>query len=386
MSGLEPLAALGLACNILQLIEIGCNTIKLAKNIYQSSTPVIDKALQENAAVLSTISSEVKGAKRPASLSKLDQQLVTIADKCFAAARDLEEEVRFLLTNAKQNQLAATLKVVAKTTWRKRRLERLKESLDTAEKLMTKTLLAQIWSRTRATELELSKVNDDLRAFIQQYQSGTRATKQLVSSEHSVTRTHISASAKETLEAIVGVQSKVNRLTLDADVQVDQAKRDGLLRSLKFSAFNERNQVSNAHESTYEWIFVGDNGPSQENLEESGLEDPDLEDSKLEDIDLADPSEARWDLFSNWLSSTSDIYWISGKPGSGKTTLVKYVLDNPRTMAYLNTWSPRAMIISHYFWRPGNLMQQNLKGLLCSLLYQLLENSLAAAKYVLQDI
>lgn len=145
MSGLEPLAALGLACNILQLIEIGCNTIKLAKNIYQSSTPVIDKALQENAAVLSTISSEVKGAKRPASLSKLDQQLVTIADKCFAAARDLEEEVRFLLTNAKQNQLAATLKVVAKTTWRKRRLERLKESLDTAEKLMTKTLLAQIW-------------------------------------------------------------------------------------------------------------------------------------------------------------------------------------------------------------------------------------------------
>lgn len=145
MSGLEPLAALGLACNILQLIEIGCNTIKLAKNIYQSSSPAIDQTLQDNAAVLHTISSEVKAAKRPASLSKLDQQLVTTADKCFAATRDLEEEVQFLLTNAKQNQLAATLKIVTKTTWRKRRLDRLKESLENAEKLMTKTLLAQIW-------------------------------------------------------------------------------------------------------------------------------------------------------------------------------------------------------------------------------------------------
>lgn len=145
MSGLEPLVALGLACNILQLIEVGCNTIKLAKNVYHSSSPVVDQTLQDNAAVLITISSEVKAAKQPASLSKLDQHLVTTAEKCTTAARDLEEEVRFLLSNAKQNQLAATLQIVAKTTWRKRRLDRLKESLESAEKLMTKTLLAQIW-------------------------------------------------------------------------------------------------------------------------------------------------------------------------------------------------------------------------------------------------
>lgn len=145
MSGLEPLAALGLACNVFQLIEVGCSTVKLAKSIYQSSSPAVDQVLQDNAVVLGAISGEVRAAQRPASLSKLDKQLVTTADKCSSAARDLQEEVRFLLGNAKKNQLAATLKVVAKTTWRRRRLDRLKESLDNAEKLMTKTLLAQIW-------------------------------------------------------------------------------------------------------------------------------------------------------------------------------------------------------------------------------------------------
>lgn len=145
MSGLEPLAALGLACSIFQLIEVGRDTIKLAKGIYQSSTPCIDKALQDNAVVLDNISREVKATQRPARPSKLEQQLLVTAEKCSSAARDLEEEVRFLLGNAKQNQLASTLKVVAKTTWRKRRLDRLKEGLESAENLMKTTLLAQIW-------------------------------------------------------------------------------------------------------------------------------------------------------------------------------------------------------------------------------------------------
>lgn len=145
MSGLEPLAALGLACNIFQLIEVGRDTIKLAKAIYQSSTPSIDKELEENAIVLDNISREVKSAQRPTRPSKLEQQLLVTAERCSSAARDLEEEVRFLLGNAKQNQLASTLKAVAKTTWRKRRLDRLKKSLEEAENLMKTTLLAQIW-------------------------------------------------------------------------------------------------------------------------------------------------------------------------------------------------------------------------------------------------
>ncbi|KAK7735998.1 hypothetical protein SLS63_003516 [Diaporthe eres] len=329
MSGLEPLAALGLACNIFQLIEVGRDTIKLAKGIYRSSAPSIDKALQDNAVILDNISREVRTAQRPTRPSKLEQQLLDTAERCSRAAGDLEEEVRFLLGNAKQNQLASTLKAVAKTTWRKRRLDRLKESLENAEKLMNTTLLAQIWSRTGASQLELSNVEDNLRNFILEYQSGTRDIKQLVSSESLRTREHISTSSKAIFQAIGGIQKTLNSLAFEADVQVDQARRERLLQSLKFPGFNERrNQVSEAYERTFQWIFMGDDGPTQSDPTGSDWEDSDWEDSDLEDIDLADPPEASWDLFSNWLSSTAPVYWISGKPGSGKTTLVKYGFDN----------------------------------------------------------
>lgn len=201
------------------------------------------------------------------------------------------------------------------------------------------------------------------------------------------TREHISTSTKETFQALGGIQRTLNSLTIGADVQVDQARRERLLQSLKFPGFNERrNQVSMAYDRTFQWIFTGDNEPSQENSTGSDSEDSDREGSDLEDDDLGDPSKVSWDLFSNWLSSTADIYWISGKPGSGKTTLVKYVLEHPKTAAYLEIWSPGALKISHFFWRPGNEMQQSIKGLLCSILYQLLENSAAATMSVFQHI
>ncbi|KAI1662977.1 hypothetical protein F4813DRAFT_384552 [Daldinia decipiens] len=64
----------------------------------------------------------------------------------------------------------------------------------------------------------------------------------------------------------------------------------------------------------------------------------------------------------------------SGKPGSGKTTLVKYLIDNPLTKEALIIWSKGAndpMILSHFFWKAGSeKLQRNIKGCICSILHQ----------------
>lgn len=39
--------------------------------------------------------------------------------------------------------------------------------------------------------------------------------------------------------------------------------------------------------------------------------------------------------FTNWLSSGEGVFHISGKLGSGKSTLMKYLGDHPRTLANL---------------------------------------------------
>ncbi|KAF5635799.1 hypothetical protein F52700_5111 [Fusarium sp. NRRL 52700] len=81
-----------------------------------------------------------------------------------------------------------------------------------------------------------------------------------------------------------------------------------------------------------------------------------------------------WDSFINWLKSDLPVYWISGKPGSGKSTLMKFLMSHSRTLDALKEWKKDVIIISHFFWKPGSTMQHSAKGLLCSLLRQILKN------------
>ncbi|KAG7419697.1 hypothetical protein Forpe1208_v003185 [Fusarium oxysporum f. sp. rapae] len=86
-------------------------------------------------------------------------------------------------------------------------------------------------------------------------------------------------------------------------------------------------------------------------------------------------SDVKWDSFTDWLVSDQPIYWISGNPGSGKSTLMKYLSENRKTSKYLTKWRQGTVILSHFFWKPGTRMQQSFKGLLCSLLCDLLSKS-----------
>lgn len=221
-------------------------------------------------------------------------------------------------------------------------------------------------STVNDTNFDLTDLSADVRSFVEEYRKGHLDVKRLVSREGLDTRAHISTAIQGTDEAVKKVGQDLGKLALNVDVQVDQDKRKSLLQSLKYPGFNERrNQVDKAHTDTFNWVFAGDEGES------------DAPDSEM--------STAKWDSFSNWLKSTDIFYWISGKPGSGKSTMVKYILTDQRTHNYLDIWSPHCLLISHYFWRPGNSMQRSINGFFCSLLYQLLENSETAIERVLES-
>ncbi|KAF9878403.1 hypothetical protein CkaCkLH20_03895 [Colletotrichum karsti] len=78
---------------------------------------------------------------------------------------------------------------------------------------------------------------------------------------------------------------------------------------------------------------------------------------------------------SDWLSSESGIFWVSGKPGSGKSTFMKFIAKSPRTKELLVKWagSPEKLAVAtHFFWIAGTPIQKSWQGLLQSLLYDLL--------------
>jgi hypothetical protein len=86
---------------------------------------------------------------------------------------------------------------------------------------------------------------------------------------------------------------------------------------------------------------------------------------------------------SKWLRRGQDIFWISGKPGSGKSTLMKFIQNDSRTSELLHRWksSARQISASFFFHYRGSVMQKSFEGLLRGVISQILlaEPSLFAA-------
>jgi len=141
-------------------------------------------------------------------------------------------------------------------------------------------------------------------------------------------------------------EDKVQRLAelLDREISC----RSSILQSLSFYQMNRRrNAVSRAHQQTFQWIFK-----------------------------YNDEHVAVWHNFLYWLTQGKTVmYWVSGKPGSGKTTLMRELDEQLRNQAVLKTWLGQSELLqaSCYFWSSGTRDEKSLDGMLRSLLYQLLK-------------
>ncbi|KAL7923952.1 hypothetical protein ACQKWADRAFT_311743 [Trichoderma austrokoningii] len=118
-------------------------------------------------------------------------------------------------------------------------------------------------------------------------------------------------------------------------------KREGILQTLNFNQLHERElAVGAAHEGTATWIF----------------------------------DETKQTNFVEWLQKSNGMYWITGKAGSGKSTLMKFLTDHPKTLKHLTEWANGndLVVAKHYFWNPGTTMQKSQEGLFRALLHQIL--------------
>lgn len=113
-----------------------------------------------------------------------------------------------------------------------------------------------------------------------------------------------------------------------------------ILESLRFTEMPYRHDsIQEAHSNTYAWIFDENESP-----------------------------------LARWLTGQNGIFWVNGKAGSGKSTLFKHLVHDPRSNYLLNQWAAgkKLSTASFFFWNHGNRMQKSWKGLLQSLLFQIL--------------
>jgi hypothetical protein len=87
--------------------------------------------------------------------------------------------------------------------------------------------------------------------------------------------------------------------------------------------------------------------------------------------------EPRVTPFCKWLKHQNGIFWVGGKAGSGKSTLMKFICDEPKTKQILLNWAvdTRLLVASYFFWNAGYPMQRSQEGLLQSLLYEIMRQA-----------
>lgn len=79
--------------------------------------------------------------------------------------------------------------------------------------------------------------------------------------------------------------------------------------------------------------------------------------------------------FVSWLRQSHGIFWIRGKPASGKSTLMKLIYDDSRTRRTLEaTHGVETLLVAGFFFHDrGSFLQKSLHGVLQAILYQILK-------------
>ncbi|KAH6890666.1 hypothetical protein B0T10DRAFT_548167 [Thelonectria olida] len=150
-----------------------------------------------------------------------------------------------------------------------------------------------------------------------------------------------------------------SKLSKQARHQWAKVQSQRLIERLRFQEMFERKaRISKAHRRTFDWAYAP-----------------------------PDPEKASWSSFTDWLEGDSSLYWITGKPGSGKSTLMKYLFDSPRTAMHLDHWSQGADILTagFFFWNSGTGMQMSSIGLMQTLLYECLRTRPHLVRRVFPD-
>jgi hypothetical protein len=148
---------------------------------------------------------------------------------------------------------------------------------------------------------------------------------------------HDQTCSKHYYDLLGSLPSTIHQLVQEAQkIKTSQQ----ILRNMRSEGLTHREgDIKDAHAKTFMWIFEDDTTS-----------------------------------FKRWLTSDDRVFWINGKAGSGKSTLMKFLANHKETKALLRHWSGNEdlIIASFYFWGAGHESQKSQLGLLKGLLYQII--------------
>lgn len=131
---------------------------------------------------------------------------------------------------------------------------------------------------------------------------------------------------------------KAEQDSITYGVLKETRKCDAIVQSLGFPGMQLRKDaIAATYQTTFEWIFSSQH------------------------------------KFTHWLKHDGGIFWVSGKAGSGKSTLMKFISNHAMTHSMLKTWAAPLEVhsLEFYFWYAGSELQKSHEGLLRGTLHSI---------------
>ncbi|KAF9765877.1 hypothetical protein IL306_001759 [Fusarium sp. DS 682] len=355
---MDPVSAVGLASGILTFVEAGLKLVKIAYNIHNS----LDGVLGDNRHCEDVTSDVNKAALRleivgNARLTPEQESLSDLAKKCKATSTDLVQVLNEVKPKRNSTNPFNSLRYAVKASKKAKHISDLENQLKDYRNQLSLALVE--FSRVEAADgfselISLAKSNEA------KLKSLTQAIEHLRQGQLSVLNSSSNCQ----------IPTELQQLLMIDDNARHSMYQDYVLESLKFEEMDIRYEaVHSAHEGTFQWIYE----PIEIVATDSDLSYG--EERLKEYLEMQLESQEK---FLGWLLSevsSSPIFHISGKLGSGKSTLMKFLCSHQKTTDGLTKWAgaKKLAFSSFFFWRNGSKAQKSLDGLCRSILHNVLK-------------
>ncbi|KAI9712065.1 MAG: hypothetical protein M1820_001774 [Bogoriella megaspora] len=378
---MDPFSVIGLTSSIAQFLDFSINLISKSHKLYTSSAGL----LQDNVDLVK-VSQDLQELSRTLGLSLSDAtcqsdrmaSLQKMALSCEDAATELIQAVEKLQLSDGPGRRWRTFRKALKSLWDKQKIAELEKRLDWFRKELTIDVVVdvrnhqlQIFQGLQQVLVAADRLGNEqassLKHLIAELQSQRRLVEDLVTrspqslSDISQLQANppesslaccddITSDDEDTATSYHVFGNYLSKLIAASARSVEMQKSHKVLRSLYFTKLGARHaDVPEAHENTFEWVF-----------EVNKCKDPGLGVKLVE-----------------WMQFEDGIFWISGKPGSGKSTFMKFLYNHEKTRQALQAWAGSSKLVTaaHFFWSTGNENQKSQKGLLRSLLFEILRQA-----------
>ena len=322
--------------------------------------------------------------------------MIEISDKCSSTAVELLTELNKLKLNSREG-LSQIIKKSLRATRRAKFVKEVQNKLDKYQRTLDTCILARLDAHLIQDRSDFQSLDQSVRDLVIALNRGHNTVAQLLVD----LRDHVDRKLDDRAEA-------------DRDLRAQQQFIDGLFFP---EILSRQEQIPEAYRGTCSWIFHPPNirsdgaggvypndvsSPESDDLSSNEERDKEIDKNGINehgveyhDIEAKDryrttkvskqilrifrhsrsgyAKHLPWSNFADWLACGDGVYWINGKAGSGKSTLMSYITSERRTRKALTNWarSSDLLMVSFFFWNAGTGLQKSSQGLLRSLLYQI---------------